>query len=158
MKKTVILIVTIALLSIGFVTADNVLAESKLPDVTVSVFNFGFSPDPVTIQVGDTITWENNQGFHNVVSTSGPESFSSGAPAGAGWSYSRTFTQPGTYTYICEVHSNMQGTIIVEGDPTSVEMNGVSAETSSLTLASTLLLPLLIGFTLVAIQSNKKTN
>lgn len=161
MNKLLILIVTIALLSVGFVTSDKVLAESPLPDVTVSVFNFGFNPDPVTIQVGDTVTWENTQGFHNVASTSGPESFRNGDPAGAGWTYSRTFTQAGTYTYVCEVHSSMQGTIIVEGEPTAVEMSDISAETPSssspsLALATTLLFPLLIGFSLVVMQFNKK--
>ena len=159
MKKLLVLIIVALFSTIGFVTADIVLAEGRLPDVTVAVFNFGFNPDPVTIQVGDTVTWNNTQGFHNVSSTSGPEAFRNGDPAGAGWTYSKTFTQAGTYTYVCEVHSSMQGTIIVEGEPTTVEVSAVSAETPpalSTTLASTLLFPLMIGFTFIAIRLSRK--
>jgi plastocyanin len=36
-------------------------------NVTITARDFFWSPDAVTIQVGDTVTWTNAQGFHNVL-------------------------------------------------------------------------------------------
>lgn len=114
MKRKGLLIVSIIVL---FVMAGTVFAEDSRAIVNVSVFNFGFNPDPVTIQVGDTVEWANTAGFHNVVSQTGPDTFSSGAASSAMWVYSKTFTVAGTYTYICEIHpASMQGTITVLPD------------------------------------------
>jgi plastocyanin len=84
---------------------------------TVDIFNFGFNPDPVTIRVGDTVTWVRQEGFHNVVADDG--SFSSG-PASSSWTeYSHTFTSAGEFRYYCEVHggpggTGMSGVVIVQ--------------------------------------------
>ncbi|MEM1054075.1 MAG: plastocyanin/azurin family copper-binding protein [Bacteroidota bacterium] len=81
---------------------------------TVMVRNFEFEPAALTIEVGDTVRWENEVGFHNARQTSGPETFSSGSPASDMWTYEFTFTQVGTNAYQCDPHLNiMQGTITV---------------------------------------------
>lgn len=79
-----------------------------------------FTPQNLTIQVGDTVVWENQSGLHNVygdqsVFPGNPESFSSGAPAMAPWTYSHVFTIPGHYDYQCDVHAafGMVGSITV---------------------------------------------
>jgi plastocyanin len=36
-------------------------------NVTITARDFFWSPDSVEIQVGDTVTWTNAQGFHNVL-------------------------------------------------------------------------------------------
>ena len=63
---------------------------------------------------GATVTWHFDQASspHNVVSLSTPEAFNSGTPKGKG-TYSFTFTTPGTYPYLCQVHPTMRGTIVV---------------------------------------------
>jgi len=82
-------------------------------NVSVNVFSNFFSPSTVTIQVGDTVTWVNdNQGFHNVASDDG--SFRSGSPSNQ-WTFSHTFNQAGVFGYECEVHEGMTGTVTVEG-------------------------------------------
>lgn len=88
-------------------------------EVTVQS-NF-FSPQELAITVGDMVTWNNTGGIHNVNGTTAtypanPEGFGNGAAAAAPWSYSFTFTQPGTYEYRCDPHFSlgMTGTIIVE--------------------------------------------
>jgi plastocyanin len=60
------------------------------------------------------VTWEFHQpdAPHNVVSLSGPSAFNSGVPQGHG-TFQYTFNATGTYTYDCQVHPNMTGTIIV---------------------------------------------
>ena len=72
-----------------------------------------FDPEEITIYVGDTITWTNNDGMsHTATSTSGPTSFDSGNIAsGSNWSF--TFTEAGTYDYKCDYHSSMTAVIIV---------------------------------------------
>lgn len=82
---------------------------------TVTVSNFAFAPDPLEIEVGDTVVWQRLAGTHNVQSDDG--SFSSG-PASSTWStYQHTFTIAGTFGYHCIVHgaagTGMHGTVIV---------------------------------------------
>lgn len=81
--------------------------------VNVSISGYAFSPTPVTIQVGDTVKWTNNDGVsHTVVSDSSV--FSSGnIPSGGTYSY--TFTAAGTYGYHCSIHTYMTGEVIVQG-------------------------------------------
>lgn len=72
-----------------------------------------FNPDDLTINVGDTVTWTNDDSMgHTATSTSGPTSFDSGNMAsGAIWSF--TFTEAGTYDYKCSYHSSMTASITV---------------------------------------------
>ncbi len=88
--------------------------------------NLTFSPNQLTINVGDTVTFSNNGGIHNVIA-SGAASFrcatgcddqgGNGAPTGAAWSFTRTFTTAGTVNIICELHGSagMTATITVVG-------------------------------------------
>jgi plastocyanin len=72
-----------------------------------------FGPQAITIRVGDTVTWNNVEGFHNVVSDT-PGIFTSGDPAVAPWTYSFTFTTAGTFGYHCDPHIGlMVGTVVV---------------------------------------------
>ena len=86
--------------------------------VTVDVSNFVFTPQTVTIIEGDTVTWNNTAGFHNVASDT-PGLFTSGPPAFAPWTFSHTFTSAGTFPYHCDVHVliGMVGTVIVQPPP-----------------------------------------
>jgi len=69
-----------------------------------------------TVEPGDTVRWTWTDTLpHSVTSESGSqEDFDSGILTGLGTEYSFTFTQVGTNDYICDVHSNMFGTITVE--------------------------------------------
>jgi plastocyanin len=83
-----------------------------------------YSPENLTISVGDTVTWTNLNGFHNVngdqsVYPDNPESFSNGNASSSAWTYQYVFTIPGTYTYQCDPHAGlgMVGTVTVENAP-----------------------------------------
>lgn len=78
----------------------------------VSIQNFAFSPTPLTIKAGGTVTWTDNQAIFPHTVTADDNSFSSGL-LHQGSTYSHTFTTPGTYTYHCAVHPFMHGTVIV---------------------------------------------
>ena len=82
------------------------------PDrASVSLANKAFSPRSVTISVGGTVTWSNKDDMpHTVTSTSG--AFRSPI-LNRGGTYKQTFKKPGTYPYICTLHSGMSGTVVV---------------------------------------------
>ncbi len=81
-----------------------------------------FSPQHITINVGDTVRWTNVEGWHSIDGSqasfsSNPASFSSGS-AGSGWVYEFVFTVPGVYDYNCPVGSHALtqfGTVTVNG-------------------------------------------
>jgi len=99
----------------------------------VGVTNNVFTPNEITIHVGDTVIWYNTEGNHNVNGTrdtypSNPESF--GNEVAAGWVFSHVFTLPGVYDYQCDPHtrSNMYGKVIVletAPDTLSVHFSGM---------------------------------
>ncbi len=86
-----------------------------------------FSPNPVTVKVGDTVMWINNDNqFHTV--TSGSPSSTGGAAAGKvfdsglsgpnaltmkGKTFSHTFNEKGVFPYYCQLHPTMIGKVIV---------------------------------------------
>jgi predicted lipoprotein with Yx(FWY)xxD motif/plastocyanin len=100
----------------------------------ISVTNNVFTPDEITIAVGDTVVWTNTQGNHNVNGTqatfpSNPESF--GNTVGMGWVFSHVFTIAGSYDYQCDPHVNfgMTGKIEVQEaatDTVTVNLSGMT--------------------------------
>ena len=71
---------------------------------------FRFSPNTVTVNVGDSVTWTNrDEEAHTATSGS---AWSTGDIAG-GQSKSLTFRTAGTYDYICAIHPTMTGTLVV---------------------------------------------
>jgi glucose/arabinose dehydrogenase/plastocyanin len=89
--------------------------------VHVDIIDFGFSPQDVTVTVGDTVTWVNT-GSYNHTTTSGttaggphPDGLWDSGYLSSGASYSHTFTQVGTYPYYCAPHyTHMTGTVTVK--------------------------------------------
>lgn len=100
-------------------------AASYAETVVVRVFNFDFSAapsgppvDPV-INVGDTIRWVWESGFHDVTSVFGDsEEYASETTFVVGYTYEHTFTQPGVHHYYCSVHG------FDNGDGTAGGMSG----------------------------------
>jgi plastocyanin len=79
------------------------------PEVTIK--GFAFTPGTLTIKVGTTVKWTNQDSVaHTVTSDTGL--FDSGDLA-AGDTFSYTFTQAGTFAYHCTMHPSMTATIVV---------------------------------------------
>jgi plastocyanin len=95
--------------------------------VDVGGAQLAFSPATLTITAGDTVTFVNQGGFHNVAADDGSFrcaqscSGSGGDPNSVLWSSTVTLATPGTVGYHCEVHGapgfGMFGTITVEPAP-----------------------------------------
>ena len=78
----------------------------------VTIQNFAFAPASVTIKVGETVTWTNQDSpNHTVVADNGE--FASGSLA-TGATFSFTFSKAGTYPYHCSIHPSMKGTVVVQ--------------------------------------------
>ncbi len=86
---------------------------------TVTASGVLFTPDKLTVKVGDKVTWKNNDGFHTVTGGTGgaadPASPMNGQLTTAGQTYEATFTKAGTYPYYCQPHESlgMKGTVTV---------------------------------------------
>ena len=84
----------------------------------VSIAGFAFAPAGITINVGDTVRWTNNEGsaiFHTSTADNG--TWDSKVLA-TGQSFSFTFTVAGTFAYHCAVHPSMRGSVTVVGPAT----------------------------------------
>jgi plastocyanin len=106
--------------------------------IVMTVGNTGFNPSSLTVFVGETVEFQNAGGTHNINGTqatypANPASF--GNSIGSGWTYQYTFTTVGAYTYRCDVHPNMVGTITVMEAPmlvTDLIITGLMDPQSSL--------------------------
>lgn len=83
----------------------------EVPDVaSVSIRDFVFNPDTVTIAKGGTVTWTNRDSVTHTVTG---EDFDSGN-IGSGKFFQRKFETPGTYEYKCSIHPSMTGKVVVK--------------------------------------------
>jgi plastocyanin len=83
----------------------------------VVLFIYQFMPMNLTVKAGTTVTWVNqDEAEHTIVADSGlfESEVLMTANVAPGASFSFTFTEPGTYDYICSIHPAMKGTITVE--------------------------------------------
>jgi len=78
---------------------------------SVTIKDFSFGPSSVTVGVGDTVTWSNaGPSEHTATATDG--SFDTGLLS-RNESGSATFNEAGTFSYLCEPHPFMKGTVRV---------------------------------------------
>ncbi|HTP08159.1 MAG TPA: LysM peptidoglycan-binding domain-containing protein [Anaerolineae bacterium] len=89
--------------------------------VMVVMRNIAFNPATITIHVGQTVMWRNDDGSqHTTTSGSCPNGVCTPMPGwdsgtlNPGQSFSQQFTTTGTFPYFCRIHgAMMQGTIVV---------------------------------------------
>jgi copper-containing nitrite reductase len=121
----------------ALVTSTNMTTETEATapasrstnNTVVLMVNYAYNPADITVPVGTTVTWINQDSVGHTVTEGDPNSpktaslrvfDSSGEAAngkvaliGAGESWNYTFTTPGTYEYYCIVHPYMIGHITV---------------------------------------------
>ena len=91
-----------------------------------------FSPDTVTVNQGDSVTWTNAGGVHNVRfedNSFAQPPFVSADP----WSVTRTFGTTGTFRYFCDVHraAGMTGAVNVSAPEATAEPGAGQPDTSA---------------------------
>jgi len=104
-------------------------SSSKNNEMEVSIVkgattlnNKAYSPNPLKIKIGSTVTWLNKDNTIHTVSSGKPNSPDAGQLFDSGLtslitpskSFSHKFTEAGEFSYFCRLHPNMVGTIEVE--------------------------------------------
>jgi plastocyanin len=100
----------VVVLAVAVTVAGNAGAANQT--VTAEQNPNRFMPMSVTVNVGETVTWHNNGGTHNVRFNDGSYEMPS-SPDGSGWTVPRTFNTPGTFSYVCGQHPTMTGSVTV---------------------------------------------
>jgi plastocyanin len=78
---------------------------------SVTIVDFAFAPQTLTVTRGTTVTWSNNDALGHSLLGAGQTFSSETLDTGATFSF--TFDTPGEYQYMCGLHPTMVGTIIV---------------------------------------------
>src|SRR5215475_11137084 len=89
----------LGLLSVSAFAADH--------HVTVGGSANVFAPKTLTINAGDTVTFVNAGGFHDVTASDG--SYSSGAATNDPFTFTHKFDTAGTFNYYCTIHGTPSG-------------------------------------------------
>lgn len=108
---TASVVIAVVLLVAGSpaVTANN---QPSALNAEIKIDNFVFGPQTITVSVGATVTWTNNDDIpHTTVSTDGV--FKSKV-MDTDETFSFKFTKAGTYSYYCSVHPKMTGKVVVQ--------------------------------------------
>ncbi len=86
----------------------------------VSINSFAFAPGTITVMVGESVTWSNDDGApHTVTFKDRSASSESLSP---GQMFARVFDQPGNFEYFCTFHEFMTGRVIVQAKAASVQV------------------------------------
>lgn len=83
-------------------------------NLTVEVSGMSYAPADATIKVGETVTWKFSDKVPHNVQGIGDKAMGLNSPIIDKGEWSYTFTQPGTYRYLCTLHPDMRGSITVK--------------------------------------------
>ncbi len=105
-------VIFIGLFTLFIWAAASLPAGDLRKDEQVTIDNFSFVPQVLTVKAGTSVTWINKDDVpHTVVSTS--RKFASRV-LDTDERFSFTFKDLGTYEYYCSVHPHMTGKIVVQ--------------------------------------------
>src|SRR6476660_7418910 len=88
-------------------------ADAPAPQggTAVSISDFKFNPATLTVPVGTTVTWTNQDGEPHTIAAKDGSFHSPGMDTHG--TYSFTCSPPGSYDYVCSIHPFMTGTVVV---------------------------------------------
>ena len=83
-----------------------------------------FNPSSISVEEGDTVLWINDDRVPHTVTGFGVDKF-----LYPGQTFKHTFRDDGSFHYICMLHPNMHGQVIVNGDDDEPEIPGITVIT-----------------------------
>jgi len=87
-------------------------AAEPATDATISIDKFMFEPTSLTVTAGTTVHWKNLDPEPHTVR--GVDTNFRSDPLDQNDSFAHKFDKPGTYRYVCSIHPQMLGTIVVK--------------------------------------------
>lgn len=109
--------VTIAAVALALASHGNAASATRSPAAVagkrapVTIKNYAFAPQSLTVKVGTRLEWINRDSTAHTA-TADQGSLDTGT-VNPGQSKTINFTHPGTYAYHCAFHAFMNGTITV---------------------------------------------
>jgi len=94
------------------------IARAQATATAVSIDNFTFTPQRLTVNAGTIVTWTNKDDIPHGIAYAN-NAFTRSKALDTDDSYSLRFATPGIYQYFCYIHPHMTGTIVVEAAPGS---------------------------------------
>jgi LPXTG-motif cell wall-anchored protein len=104
------------------------VAPASAANTDVMIMNLAFSPQTITVGVGDTVTWTNHDAVDHTVSA---DNFAFGGFLSAGATFVYTADTVGAFPYHCNIHPQMTGTVNVVQQVTTT--TGATTTTSQAT-------------------------
>ena len=88
--------------------------QAGSPGATVDATdNLAFTPQNVTVNVGQVLQWKNTGQIGHTVTFNGNESCLTDAALAGGSTWDVTFNQAGTFNFQCTIHPQMTGVVTV---------------------------------------------
>ena len=109
-KSTAVNLRALALIALMALVVMN--GNANAADAQVKIANFTFEPPVLTVKVGTTVTWVNDDDIPHLVAEKDGKFRSSALDTDA--TFSQTFKDAGTIEYFCVLHPHMTGKIVVE--------------------------------------------
>jgi len=79
----------------------------------VTIQGFAFDPKTLTVKVGTTVTWTNQDSVGHTVTLDDGSAGSGTLQQGA--TFQQTFSKAGSFAYHCKIHPSMTATVTVTG-------------------------------------------
>ena len=114
--RTLLPVTVLTLVAIADDSSGLTRMRSSVPDVAVTIRTFQFAPDTVRAKAGTRVVWSNADDIAHTITTGTPENPDGrlrGVVDRRGATYSATLERAGTYSYFCDRHRFMTGTVIV---------------------------------------------
>lgn len=88
---------------------------SAVATMSIDIKDYMFGPMVTKVKVGDTVTWTNKDAVHhNIVADTASADAPNGPLFGQNETFSFKFTKAGSFSYHCDPHPYMHGTVVVE--------------------------------------------
>jgi plastocyanin len=110
LRLTLVLAAVVPVLATGCGAGEH-LGKPVATNEVVLPKSYKFEPAAIVIKAGTSVTWRNEDNFSHSVKVEGQEDHQ----LGRGKRVTIRFAKPGTYRYVCTLHSHdMRGEVIVQ--------------------------------------------